>query len=277
VPSLREIEKAVSTLWLNKEARMWLVKRKGEVPACLRDAPPEILQQVDRKGVELYAELMNFGHQDVMASIYPFCMKLLAKKWEPTVDDYLLKFPPEHYNFNRLCNRLSEYFTTYGGISMERFPFLAELADYEWIELEKLEADVAIETFPHHEFSDPKQISELGPVVNPTLTVREYKYDIMEIASSLEHGDKLGKVAPKPTFVAVYRHPETHLCKFVELGAAAAKVVEAARSPKVYQQLIPVALSSMPNTTPQEATVEFLQLVEDLQEMKLFVGSTNRT
>jgi hypothetical protein len=277
VPSLHEIEKAVSTLWLNKEARMWLVKRKGEAPECLRGASPEILQQVDRKGVELYAELMNFGHQDVMASIYPFCSKLLGKKWEPTVDDYLIKFPPDHYNFNRLCNRLSEYFKQYGGISVERFPFLAELADYEWIELDKMEADVTIQTFAHHELTDPSQISEFAPVVNPSLTVREYKYDIMEIAATLEHGDTLGKVAPKRTFVAVYRHPETHLCKFVELGEAAVKVVEAARSHKVYQQLLPIALSAMPNKSPQEATVQFLQLVEDLQEMKLFVGSTKAT
>jgi len=273
VPSLREIEQTVAALWLNKEARTWLVKRKGEPPECLKNAPPGILETVDKKGVSLYADLMNYGHQDVMSSIYPYCQKLLGKRWESTVDDYLLQFPPDHYNFNRLCHRLSEYFTTYGGTLTDKFPFLPELADYEWIELEKMEQDVAIKTAPHKELDDLGQLASLRPLVNPTLTVRDYRFNILEIAARLEEGKRLGKaVQPERTFVAIYRHPGSHHCRYVELGESATAIIDAARGGLSYQQLIAHAVAAI-SGDPQQAVVDFLELVEQFQELGIFVGS----
>jgi hypothetical protein len=273
VPSLREIQQGVATLWANQEARTWLVKRKGKRPDCLRDVPPEILESVDRKGVELYAELLHFGHHDVMDSIYPYCAQLLSTQWPAIVDDYLLRFPPDHYNFNRLCSRLPAYFTTYGGKYTLKFPFLSELADYEWIELEKIEQDEQIDSEPHTQLSDPAQFVTLSPLLNPTVTMRDYRFNILSIARRLEQGKKLGKVEPERTLVAIYRQPQTHLCKFVELGEAAASIVEATRAgDKTYQQLLPLALALVPDTEPQQAVTDFLELIEELQELGIFVG-----
>lgn len=276
MPSLHEIEKTVATLWLNREARQWLLSgRKGPMPAVLADAPAEVLRAVDRKGIDLYADLMAFGHHDVMHSVYPFTAALLGEtKWHGVVEDYLLRFPPDHYNFNRLCNKLSQYFTIYGGSLVDKYPFLPELADYEWIELEKMEEDVEIIVFPHQQLTTPEQIASLTPAVNPTLTVRDYKYNVLEIGDLLKDGRKLGKVKPARTLVACYRHPQTHVGKFAEIGEAAAKIVELVRQQLMtYQSLIPVAVSLTPGLDPQESVADFLELVEDLQELGIFVGS----
>jgi hypothetical protein len=275
VPSLREIEQTVATLWLDKEARQWLLsKRKGKPPASLANAAEEILRSVDRKGIELYGNLINFGHQDVMEAVYPYCSKLLAQKWPDIVDDYLRRYPPEHHNFNRLCARFPEYVTKYGGSLLERYPFLPELADYEWIELEKMEEPADIKRFPHSELSDLTQIASLRPVLNPTAIIRRYSYNVLDIGDTIEHEGKLArKVHPDETLVAIYRDPETHRCRFVVLGTASASVVEAARNALSYQQLIPVVVGAMPNSDPQQAVIDFLELVEELQQFGIFVGS----
>jgi hypothetical protein len=276
VPSLHDIEKTVSTLWMNQEARQWLLNgKKGPMPAVLTGAPAEVLNTVDRNGVRLYGGLMNYGHQDVMLSIYPYCSKLIGENWESLVDDYLVKFPPDHYNFNRLCYRLSEYFTRYGGKYLKRYPFIAELADYEWIELEKMELDVDIHPRPHEPLASPEHIAALAPLVNPTLTVRKYKYNIPDIANALEDDEKLpAKIDPEETYVAIFRHPENHRCKFVEVGAAAARVLEMTHGQTLsYQSLIPVVVSLTPDVNPQESVMEFLELIEELQEMRVLVGS----
>jgi hypothetical protein len=274
VPSLHEIETAVATLWLNREAREWLLSgRKGPMPEVLQNAPVEVLKQVDRKGVELYANLMAYGHHDVMENVYPFCARLLGAKWHAVVEDYLLKFPPDHHNFNRLCSRLSQHFTIYGGSLLEKYPFLAELADYEWIELEKMEEDVDIPEHQHEPLESPDQIAKLGPVVNPTVSVRDYRYNILSIASTIEAGRKLGKVKPERSLVAAYRHPQFHSGKFAEIGEAAAKIVEIAKQPCTYLSLLPVVVSLTPGLAPEESVAEFLNLVEDLQELGIFVGS----
>jgi Putative DNA-binding domain len=277
VPSLREIQQTISTLWLDKEARIWLVKRRGPRPQSLQGASDEILKNADHAGLQLYSELLNFGHQDVMASVYPYCSKLLGKKWEETVEDYLRKLPPDHYNFNRLCSRFSQYLTEFGGEWLKRWPFLAELADYEWIELEKLEQDVRIEALPHQPLTDLAQVMSLKPVLNPSVTVRHYSYDILAIADNLEEGKRISKVAPISSFVAAYRHPQTQRCCFAELGAAAAKAVEESSSSSgnglSYQQLIPLTFAIMGEADPQSAMMQFLEMVEELQEMRIFVGS----
>ena len=275
MPSLREIEKSVSALWLNKDAREWLASdRKTPMPECLHGAPEEVLRTVDRKGVDLYGELLRFGLHDVMESIYPYCSKLLGKKWSGIVDDYRRKFPADHHNFNRLCKNLPQYFSLYGGSNLERYPFLVELADYEWIELEKMEEDVDIQTYEHTQLTSPEQIAALGPVVNPTLSVRDYKYNILEIASYIESGRKLPKMKEERTLVAVYRRADSHRCKFVEIGEAAAKIVEISRQFTTYQALIPIVVALTPELPPQESVAQFLELVEDLQELGIFVGSS---
>src|SRR3990167_6997962 len=143
--SLRDIEKTVTRIWLNQDARDWLSAGSGAPPPdCLKDADPAILEQIDQKGSNLYATLMRAGHHDVMESIYPYCSKLFKDQFESIINDYLTKFPSDHYNFNRLCSRFSEYLTTYGGTWLERYPYIAELADYEWLELEKIEQAVRI-------------------------------------------------------------------------------------------------------------------------------------
>ena len=276
MPSLRDIEKTVSTLWMNRQARNWLLSGgKGQRPPNLQDAPLELLSAVDKDGVRLYGNLMNYGHHDVMESIYPFCSKILGRAWSNTVDDYLEKLPPDHYNFNRLCYRLSEYFTEYGDKLMEKHPYLAELADYEWIELEKIEQDVDIKVYPAPPLTTPEQIAALAPVVNPTVTVRKYEYNIPEIAEKVESGAKLPtKIKKETTYVAILRHGETHRCRFVEIGPAAAHIIELAASQTLsYQSLIPVVVSMTPNVDPQKSVSDFLQLIEDFQEMHVFVGS----
>jgi hypothetical protein len=274
VPSLREIEKTVATLWLNREAREWLLGgRKGPMPAVLAEAPTEVLREVDRKGVALYGSLIAYGHHDVMDNVYPYTSALLGAKWESVVEDYLLRFPPEHHNFNRLCARLSQYFSMYGGTLTDKYPFLAELADYEWIELEKMEEDTSIHVYPHEQLVSPEQIITFCPVVNPTVTVRDYKYNVLAIGDELKAGRKLGKIKPERTLVACYRHATEHFGKFAEIGEAAAKIVDMAREPMTYQSLIPVVVSLTPDLDPQESVTAFLELVEDLQELGIFVGS----
>lgn len=280
-PSLHDIEKTLSMLWMDEEARHWFLSgaKPERAPASLKDVSPELLQSISKNGVRLYGGLLNFGHHDVMESIYPYCKQLIGDQWEKTVDDYLKHFPPNHHNFNRLCARFSQYFreTERGRKYAQKMPFLEELAHYEWIELEKMEADVQIEVFDHETLSSPEQLAKLAPVVNPSLTVKHYHYPIPEIVEILEAGGKLSrKVAREETVVAIYRHPQTHACRFVELGEASEALLEkASQSTISYQELIPLVVSIVKNEDVQKVVIDFLDSIEELQEQMVLVGSKN--
>ena len=278
--SLRDIEKTISTFWTNRDARLWLAEGAdpATAPAAVKDIDQEILHAADHKGVALYGRMINYGHHDVMDSIFPFCSKLLSNEWEDVVDDYLLRYPPDHYNLNRICRHFSEFLVKYGQKHLALYPFLAELADYEWMELEKIQDDSFINRGDATAISTPEQIMTLAPIVNSTLIIRKYKYPIAEIAVRMEAGHKVRrKVPPKETYVAIFRDPESHRIRFLELGRAAAALVKAVQIEAAdYQSLLKLAVSLTPELTPDQAVLDFLQLIEDLQTAFLFTGSQRK-
>lgn len=276
--SLREIEQAMVTLWMNRGAREKFLQGtagKKARQSSVDRLPPEQLAAIDKRGVRLYAGLLNFGHHDLMLSIYPGCAKLLADKWERVVDGYLEYFPPSHYNFNRTAARFSEFLAAYGDRYQKRFPYIAELADYEWLELEILERDVEINVTPYEPLTQPEEFATLAPVVNPSLVVRHYRYPITDVVDHLRDDCCLPtNVEPKATAVAVYRHPHSHQCKFLELGGLSARVVEASsQSPQSYSDLVSLVVSLSGERNPQESIVELLELIDKLQSLYLLVGS----
>lgn len=277
MPSLREIEKTLTTLWTNGEARRWLLAGapSDQAPQAVAELSSEMLPQLDQRGVELYGKLIEYGHHDVMESIYPHCAFLLADQWQSVMEDYFLKFPPAHYNLNRICQPFPAYVTEYGGKYLKRYPFLAELADYEWIELEKMEESREVKRFGGEAINGLEQIVGSSPVVNPTLTLRRYEYPLLEIVEKLEEGLRLpAKIKKSVTFVAVFREPDSHGAEFMELGETVVKLLEKTLSEKVsYQDLLLQFLADNPQASPEAGIIEFLEIIEELQSSCLLVGS----
>lgn len=279
-PSLREIESTLCKLWMNRSARERLLSRSA--PRKKHDSQieadslsPELFRVIDKEGIRLYANLLNIGHQDLMENVYPGCAKLIGEKWSEVVDDYFEKFPPAHFNLNRAAESFSKYLSKFGDRYVRKYPFIVELADYEWVELELIEHPGDVRTCPHQALTSPEQFEALSPVVNPVLAIRRYKYQITGIVEHLEGDCCLPKdVEPQLTCVIVYREPDTHSCRFLEVGEMTARIVAVAlESQTSYKDLIALAVSSSGGMDPQQCVLEFLELVEKLQEMKLFVGS----
>lgn len=276
--SLRDIEQALVTLWMDRRARATFLQGKSERRSgktAVDKLPPELVKQIDKRGIDLYASLLNFGHQDVMLSIYPGCAKLLGHRWADVVDSYLEHYPPCHYNFNRTAERFSQYLTKYGERHKLKYPFIAELADYEWLELEVMETAIEVETADYEQLTSPEQFESSGPLVNPTLVVRRYCYPIPDIVDYLRDDCcSPREVEAKPTSVALYRDPYGHHCRFLELGDLAAAVVDTARkSQQSYAALAKLVVGLSGERSAGESVLEFLELVDKLQSVYLFVGS----
>lgn len=278
--SLRDIEKTLLNLWMFHGARLQL---RGEASKSAKKSagksylslPPEILEQIDRRGVELYAELLNIGHQDLMENIYPGCAKLIGDKWGQIVDHYLEHFPPAHFNLNRAAEHFPQYLREHGYRYTRTYPYIVELADYEWLELDILEHPGKVVKFPQIALTDSGQFASLRPVVNPVLAIRRYKYPIPEIVQHLEDDCCVPKdVAPKVTHVIDYRDPDSKDCRFLEVGEITARLVQCAlERPVSYKEMIAMSLAEAGQVSAQDCVIQFLEMVEQLQERSLFVGS----
>lgn len=271
--SLRDIEKTLVNLWMNRTARAEFIEKN----ICELD--PELAKQIDKDGVELYAGLLNYGHQDVMSSIYPLCAKVIGGRWEQIVDDYLEVHPPHHFNLNRTAAHFPSFIATYSESLLHRCPYLIDLADYEWVELEMIEHDGIAPTSQLENLDSPEQFARFGPIINPALKVRTYQYPVISIAERLESGKrKAGKVNAKQSHVVIYRDPAINRCRFLEVGPTAAailsRVIEETAEHRVctYNELMTLAVS-MSAADPQKTIADFLGLVEQLQTDRLFLGN----
>lgn len=276
MPSLREIEKTVGTIWINREARDWFLKgrpKKG-APNSIEDLSSDVLDVLDPKGAELYGRLINFGHYDLLCSIFPYCHKVLGKSWDEVAEEYFLEYPSDHYNLNRICRHFSQFFANHAEL-LEKYPYLAELADYEWLELERAEDPALIERADDVSIDSLERIGSYSPVVNPTLVLRKYEFPILEMASHFENAKRIKRKFEKQNCnIIMYRDPAGNRVRIMELGkVASALVLQGQAAGSTYQDLLRSALELNPQGDPQALIVQFLELVEELQADNIFVGS----
>ena len=124
------------------------------------------------RGVAVYSRLIEIGRVDLLASIYPLIETLLAKNFRELALDYFEARPAPHFNLNRAAQGFADYLRQDRAELLKRYPFLAELADYEWIELEALES--AGESLP----------SKCGPSLSIKMTHRQSTPKRRKIAPS---------------------------------------------------------------------------------------------
>jgi len=171
------------------------------------------------RGSRLYRDLVSFGNLETMSSIFPVCRKLLGeKRFSLTVEDYVRRNPPEHFRLNRIGQRFPDYLRRLSEVSVA-FPFIAELADYEWLELMLMED--AREGFRTGDFPprDSDQWECLAPVLNPVLEIRRYDYRIPDLAKEIDREGAPVSTGIRPTAVVVFREPESQRIRFLELAA----------------------------------------------------------
>jgi hypothetical protein len=278
--SLHAIEKVLHRLWTEEDYRKTaFTKRspsKTTQPAII-DA--QLLKQIDRQGIELYSGLLNYGLQDLMVSIYPGCAELIGDAWEETVDDYFKHFPSRHYHLNSIAKQFPEYLARHAQKYERKYPYLVELADYEWLELEVMEMDIKINESNFVPLDSPEAFGSIRPIINPVLILRKFNYDLPCLVDAINAEESLSKYKkPTPCSVAIFRDPQTHICKFLKLGDMAAYVIEQARSQSVtYKDLLANVFTKVGTSNVEQCIVDFLELIETLQDERVFIGSIKET
>ena len=273
--SLQDIQTTLKVLWLDNEACEDYFSCDGA--NCPTDNGIEKLRRsADRQGVELYGRLLRYGWHDVMSSIYPLCEQVLGDQWHGTVDSYIRVYPPRHFNLNRLAEHFSCYLASHEDKLVTRFPFISQLADYEWLELEVLEHPSIVLKEACESLSTVEQFGRLVPIVNPTLSMRRYQYSLLEIADAIERGENLSSVPneTKETNVAFFRLSGSSRCKIVEFSNLALTVVETAirKEVRTYGEIARHAISLCEELPSQDVALKFIDLIENLHEMDVFVG-----
>lgn len=231
--------------------------------AHLRDphgvsAPPE----VDPARVAVYARLVFDNVASLLAGCFPVLRAVLADaNWQRLVRDFLADHRARTPLFPQLPREFAQYLAT-GRAGRGDAPWIAELADWEWLELEVGQAPEDLPPLAATE-GDPLAAA---PVLNPLARARAYAHPVHRIAP--------GRVpAPSPTWLVQFRRRDDSVA-YLELNAVSARFVELmARRPGLpARELFADIARELAHPAPERVLEAGRALVLDLRARELLLG-----
>lgn len=104
-----------------------------------KEVDPSILSDSVCEELKIYKSLVLSSIQSLLKNIYPLCYKFLETKWSDITLLYIETYPSDSAVFNHAAKDFPEFLNSepfkakFSGLTE---PYLAELALYEWLELE---------------------------------------------------------------------------------------------------------------------------------------------
>jgi hypothetical protein len=238
---------------------------------------------VDASRMAVYQRLVFNNIDALLARAVPITYRLLSasSKWEKLVkalleDGYQLQSPYFSEVSSTLVALLAEPNAAVRGLQLP--PYSAELAHYEWLELQAELADAdpspvpvaAITTLP------PSQLLVSRIIVTPTLQLGHYHWPVMKISPQPEENRALlaaGPSAARQT-IAVYRDRQES-ARFTALNTTTAALVEllVAKPQWCLAQQLAALLEHAPSVDLATLKQHAPALITELAETGLVTGA----
>ncbi len=162
---------------------------------------------------QTYRELVYQGMADVLTSICPVAHAILSEaEWRQIFWEFLRKAPPRSAILRQLPAEVSQFLRDNSYNLESRYPFLAELMEYEYLE-------VQVRFAP-----EPQSVCVSGILqINPAHVLRHYTWPVHYISEencdpeTLPRGDY---------FLSLWRDPQTLEVRFMEVSSLVASLLE---------------------------------------------------
>ena len=177
---------------------------------------------IEARRLKIYTELFYNNVQGFLASAFPVLRRITPDdRWHALVRDFYARHESHQPLFHKIAAEFLEYLAhrrRRRGVSRGDWPFLQELAHYEWVEL----ALSVAETELTPDLADPNgDLLEGVPVVSPLAWSLAYAYPVHRIGPEF-----LPQEPPaQPTHLIVYRNRQDDV-RFMEANAVTARLLE---------------------------------------------------
>lgn len=243
------------------------------------------LSGIEGRRLALYEELMLNTVAETLRGIYPHTCQLLSGKgaqeaeWRALADRFRRSRPnTSHKLVGAVCG-FPEYLNAQTDL-MERFPFLAELALYEWLEMEVLNLpDARVDAGLTPEIPSVEDFSRFAPFWNPARKLRSFVYNIPALLDALQAADyriEAASIAPESVEILIYRDPETLRARFFCLNDLTARLLRLSDGGSSYEQALLALHAEIPGLETLSAEIVCAQarrLFQNCLESGVVLGS----
>lgn len=177
---------------------------------------------IEARRLKIYAELFYNNVQGFLASAFPVLRRITPDaQWHAMVRDFYARHESHEPLFHKIAREFLAYFEQRRrrrAVARADWPFLQELAHYEWVELALSVADTELTP----DLADPNgDLLDGVPVLSPLAWSLSYRYPVHRIGPEF-----LPQEPPaQPTHLIVYRNRQDDV-KFMEANAVTARLLE---------------------------------------------------
>jgi len=224
---------------------------------------------VEDRRMAIYRELFFNNIRNLLANMFPVLRKLHTdEKWHSLIRQFMQRHRAETPYFLQLPQELLDFLQNEYTLQDDDYPFLIELAHYEYIELAlSISEDV-------NEFAgvDPEgDLLANIPVKSELAWVYAYQYPVHRISPDYIPEEP----TEEPVFLAVYRR-ENDKVGFLELNPVTAKLLEAISKNEKQQtgeQLLR-ALAEEINYTDVDALIQHgAAALKEMRQLEILTGT----
>jgi uncharacterized protein len=289
---LADLQKAFGILMLETEGLSALRSDEDWV-SFTQTGLGQVIAQYPRERLVLYEELLFNTVEDTMQGFFPFCKRFIEEdQWVPLIERYRRAYPNRSYYLYKVGQDFPQFLTQDKAL-VEKFPFLPDLALYQWLEIE-------IHNLPNFTYPlgfqpdltwTPELIENRAPFWNPAAKLVSLSYPIPALIHHIKQlideepeldviPEGVFQVTEQPTMVFIYRDPETFQKRLFEVNSLTASLLHlSAASNQSFLELFQTLQATTPalqNLPLETIVVEGIKLLQNCHQQNMLLGSFPR-
>lgn len=224
-------------------------------------------KDIEARRMNIYNELFYNNVEDFMANAYPVLREITSdEKWHRIIRDYF-----EHHHastplFQEMPREFLKYLEHERQTEQDDYPFMLELAHYEWVELALSVTDQEIDLTAVNTEGD---LLEGIPVLSPNAWPLNYHFPVHEISNEFlpETPNE------QPTYLVVYRdrHDDVH---FLDINVVTAQMLKmiSENNQLSGKQILQHIAEQLNHPNPDVVIQGGLQILHDLKTRDVILG-----
>ena len=226
---------------------------------------------VETRRMNIYNDLLYNNVEDFMSSTYPVLREISGdEKWHRLIRDYFEKHRAATPLFLEMPREFLKYLTDERQAEEDDYPFMLELAHYEWVELALSVTDLE----PDYSVID-KDTSLLDgvPVLSPLAWPLSYHYPVHEIGP-----DSLPtEPGQDATHLVVYRdqNDEVHFLNINAVTARMLQMISDENNHLTGREILQDIASQLNHPDPEVVIQGGQQILDDLKDRDVILGVKN--
>jgi hypothetical protein len=223
---------------------------------------------VNPQRMDVYVELLFNNVEDFLSGCFPVMRSILDdKQWNGVVRQFYADHACQTPYFREIPAEFMQWLqASFATLPLHKsFPFLLELAHYEWVEIPLMldEADVSWRPLD----TENAELNHKSWDVNPVMLLQSYQYPVHRISPECLPDE------PEPTHLVLLRNTQGKV-DFVEVNAVTARLLQLLQEGLDTQATVAQLAQEMQHPEPTQLLAFAVQIMQQLHSQQVLLGTT---